>query len=93
MVAWIIPLLGHILDIGALLLLELCLIQFLKQQLRDIAKKKKKSLPIRSWFSIKLFPTYEKVVLMTPLPYKKKKGELWGSELCTDILVPVENRP
>ena len=24
---------------------------------------------------------------MTPLPYKKKKGDLWGSGLCTDSLV------
>ena len=38
LVAWVLPLLGPILAIGALLLLAPCLIQFLKQQMSSIAK-------------------------------------------------------
>lgn len=38
LVAWVLPLLGPILAIGALLLLAPCLIQFLKQQMNSIAK-------------------------------------------------------
>lgn len=35
---WVLPLLGPVLAIGALLLLAPCLIQFLKQPLRIVAK-------------------------------------------------------
>ena len=38
LVAWVLPLLGPILAIGALLILAPCLIQFLKQQMSSIAK-------------------------------------------------------
>ena len=38
LVSWVLPLLGPILAIGALLLLAPCLIQFLKQQMSSIAK-------------------------------------------------------
>ena len=38
LLAWILPLIGPILAIGALLLLAPCLIQFLKQQMSSIAK-------------------------------------------------------
>lgn len=38
LMAWILPLLGPILAIGALLLLAPCLIQFLKQQISSLAK-------------------------------------------------------
>ena len=38
LLAWVLPLLGPILAIGALLILAPCLIQFLKQQMSSIAK-------------------------------------------------------
>ena len=38
LVAWVLPLLGLLLAIGAFLLLEPCLIQFQKQQISRIAK-------------------------------------------------------
>ena len=38
LVAWVLTLLGPILAIGVLLLWEPCLIQFLKQQMSNIAK-------------------------------------------------------
>jgi hypothetical protein len=38
LVAWVLPFLGPLLAIGALPLLEPCLVQFLKQQISSIAK-------------------------------------------------------
>jgi hypothetical protein len=82
LVSWVLPLLDPILATAALLLLAPCLTRLLKQQRVALQK----SLPIRSWFSIKLFPTEETVILLTPFPYKKKKEDVGGSGLRTDSL-------